>query len=156
MSEPPDDSSAILNRTIILPARYTSLSTVRNFVGQIAQQCGLGALGIYQVQLAADEAFTNIIEHAYGGECMESVLCSCVGTRQGLEISMRDCGQAFNPDQVPQPDFSTSLEERQSGGLGLYLMRQIMDEVDFCLAPDPLTGQPCNLLRMFKRIEVTS
>ncbi len=55
--------------SIELPARFESLERVREFVAQVALAFGLNPSDVYSVQLATDEAFSNIIEHAYGGVC---------------------------------------------------------------------------------------
>ncbi len=139
--------------SITLAAQFENLDQVRGFVGQEAEAYGLGAKAVYAVQLAVDEAFTNIVEHAYGGECYELIECSCRYTADGLVIELKDSGRQFNPEGVPDPDLDASLEEREIGGLGLYFMRQLMDEVSFSfvLQPDLSTG--CNVLKMLKRKE---
>ncbi|MBN1147288.1 MAG: ATP-binding protein [Anaerolineales bacterium] len=134
-------------------ARFENLDCVREFVGQAAQECGLDATAIYQVQLAVDEAFTNIVEHAYGGECDENIQCTCQASDEGLSVTLRDCGRAFDPSNVPDPDLEAALQERQVGGLGVYFIRQLMDEVEFKFDASPDTGRACNTLRMFKRKE---
>ncbi len=64
-------------RSVILTAQFENLELVREFVGDAATDSGLKPSAVYAVQLAVDEAFSNIIEHAYGGECLENVQCSC-------------------------------------------------------------------------------
>jgi serine/threonine-protein kinase RsbW len=148
-----ENSTSLPQCSVILPASYESLEQVREFVGQAAQAYGLDASEVYQVQLAVDEAFTNIIEHAYEGECLEDVECTCLPGEQDLAVVLRDCGKNFDPSKVPEPDLKSSLEKRKIGGLGLYLMRRMMDEVFFTTVTDPKTGKLCNLLRMVKRKE---
>ncbi len=137
----------------VYPAQFENLDLVREFVGAAAQKCGLDASAIYAVQLAVDEAFSNIIEHAYGGECLDQIECKCQIASPGLTITLRDCGSPFDPEAVPDPNLTAELQERDIGGLGLYFIRQLMDEVDFSFLPDPETGRPCNVLRMRKRKE---
>ena len=69
---------------------------------------------------------------------------------QGLVVIMRDCGQIFDPSTVPGPDLGARLEERGVGGLGLYFIRQLMDEVNFSFASDMGKHRDCNILRMVK------
>lgn len=147
-----DDSPSM--RSVILTAQFENLELVREFVGDAAADSGLKPSAVYAVQLAVDEAFSNIIEHAYGGECLEKVQCSCEITEDALVIRLRDCGQTFHPGNVPAPDLTSNLQERKIGGLGLYFMRQLMDEVDFLFTTDPQTGEPCNILKMVKRKEL--
>ena len=147
------NSSENSPQSVIYQARFENLDRVRQFVGQAAQECGLNANAIYQVQLAVDEAFTNIVEHAYGGECDEDIQCTCQISDEGLNVMLHDCGQAFDPTVVPDPDLKASLQERRVGGLGVYFIRQLMDEVEFKFTTSPDTGRACNMLKMFKRKE---
>lgn len=139
-------------RTITLLARYGSLGKIREFVADSAQTCGLVPAAVYAVQLAVDEAFTNIIEHAYGGECYEEIQCACQIEAGRLTIKLRDCGRPFSPGEVPDPDTNAALEQRQAGGLGLYFMRNLMDEVHFTFIPET-NDEGCNILTMVKTKE---
>lgn len=141
-------------RTAKFPAQFSYLDEMRSFVGQAAADCGLNKKEVYAVQLATDEAFTNIIEHAYGGECQNEIECICKISAGVLTVILRDCGQQFNPATVPDPDLSAPLEEREAGGLGLYFMRQLMDEVEFAFVKDSENQEGgCNILTMVKRKE---
>ena len=137
----------------VFSALFENLERVRAFVGQEAQDCCLDEAAQYAVQLAVDEAFSNIIEHAYGGESQEKIECTCQVTESGLVITLRDCGRPFNPASIPTPDLEAELEDRDIGGLGLYFIQQLMDEVEFTFAREPETGKYCNLLRMVKHKE---
>ena len=148
-----EEPSESLARSIILKAQFENLDWVREFVSNAGEECGLKPSAIYAVQLAVDEAFSNVVEHAYGGECLEEVQCTCQITDQALIVTLRDCGHPFDPQKVPNPDLNTDLQRRRVGGLGLYFMRQLMDEVDFTFDTDPRTGKQCNILRMVKRKE---
>lgn len=137
----------------IFPALFENLDNVREFVKEAADQCGLTGFAIYAVQLAVDEAFSNIIEHAYGGECQESIECTCWISERGLTIQLRDCGRPFDPTLIPAPDIKADLEDREIGGLGLFFIQQLMDAVDFKFTTDLETGKQCNVLRMVKNKE---
>lgn len=113
------------------PGQYKSLAEISEFVAQGAQDAGLDSKGVYAVKLAVDEACTNIIEHGYGGEGVGKIECSFDVDLDGLTITLRDWGTAFNPNDVPEPDFNVPIEELQPRGAGLYLMRKLMDEVRF-------------------------
>ena len=101
--------------------------------------------------MAVDEACCNIIEHAYGGEGRGDVECSCRVNDEGLTVTLRDRGRPFDPSGVPEPDLQADLEDRDVGGLGLYFMRKLMDEVRFEFTPG--AG---NALTMVKRKEAGS
>lgn len=129
-------------------AQYESLDAVREFVGLAAEICGFDAKTKYAIELATDEAFTNIVEHAYGGESNDMVECTCQVFRDRLTIILHDCGQPFDPTIVAEPDLNAPLEERETGGLGIYFMRKLMDEVHF--TPALITEDGCNTLTMIK------
>ncbi len=143
-------SSSQNSRKKFYPARFEMLDRVREFVGQAASECELEPDAIYQVQLAVDEAFTNIIEHAYSGECDQEIEVICMISNVSITVTLRDCGKSFKPDDVHDPDLEANLKDRQVGGLGLYFIRQLMDEVDFLFEKGSRGGEGCNLLRMVK------
>ena len=144
----PDPSVEFPPEYRLFVARFTSLDAVREFVGRAARNCGFDAKAIYAVELATDEAFTNIVEHAYGGESDEMVECACQVGQERLTIILHDCGQAFDPTEVAEPNLDAPLEDRETGGLGIYFMRKLMDEVHF--TPAPLNSDGCNTLTMIK------
>jgi serine/threonine-protein kinase RsbW len=135
-------------KTATFPARFDSLSAVGEFVTRAAEAAGLDARAVYAVQLAVEEACANIIEHAYGGEGCGDIECTCIVNENGLTVILRDNGRPFDPTSVPEPDICASLEDRKARGLGLYLIRQLMDKVRFEFTPD--SG---NVLTMVKRKE---
>jgi serine/threonine-protein kinase RsbW len=147
----PGSQPGDIRETRIFFARYESLDAVREFVGQHADGFGFDVKAIYAIELATDEAFTNIVEHAYGGESNELVECTCLTRNAELIIVLHDCGQAFDPTGIPEPDLEAPLEERETGGLGIYFMRKLMDEVHFTPAAETIDG--CNTLTMIKRKE---
>ncbi len=128
------------------PARFEFLDEIREFVSQIAREGGFAEKEIYSLQLAADEAASNIIEHSYEGIPNASLDITCDMRGTLLTITMRDTGKSFDPSNVKQPNLKADLSERQIGGLGLYLMRKLMDEVRY--EANSKTG---NLLTMTKR-----
>jgi anti-sigma regulatory factor (Ser/Thr protein kinase) len=133
-------------RKLTFPGRFDSLAPISEFVTRAAEAAGLDERAVYAVQLAVDEASTNVIEHAYGGEGRGEIEITCSISSDGLTVTLRDHGPHFDPESVPSPDLHATLEERNARGLGLYLMRQLMDEVRFDFASD--SG---NILLMVKR-----
>ena len=128
------------------PARYEFLDEIRNFVAEVARQGGFSDREIYSLKLAADEAASNIIEHAYEGIPNGDIQISCDMRGSDLIITLHDNGKPFNPSRVKKPDLKADLSERQIGGLGIYLMRKLMDDVRYESTPG--AG---NLLTMRKR-----
>ena len=128
------------------PASFEFLDEIREFVAQVAREGGFTEKEIYSLQLAADEAASNIIEHAYEGIPNADLDVSCNMSGDFLTITMHDTGISFDPSRVKQPNLKADLSERQIGGLGMYLMRKLMDEVRY--ESNSKTG---NLLTMVKR-----
>jgi len=125
-----------VKRTVVLPALYASLEKIGEFVNLASREAGFNESDCYKVQLAVDEACSNIIEHAYGGEAAEEdITCTCKVTADNLVVELYDHGQAFDPTEIPVPDVKAALHARATGGLGLYFMRQLMDEVSFNFTP---------------------
>lgn len=139
------------SQTRTFPGRFNSLATIGEFVNRAAEAAGLDACAAYAVQMAVDEACSNIIEHAYGGEEQGDIECTCRTNDDGLTVILRDHGRPFDPTCVPEPDLQANIEECTVGGLGLYFMRKLMDKVHFESTPD--SG---NVLTMTKRRETPS
>jgi serine/threonine-protein kinase RsbW len=132
---------------ITFNADFDKLDEIREFVGEAALQVGFSDKEIYSIQLAADEASSNIIEHAYAGMTGGKIEIDCIIFDGGLKIVMRDQGKSFNPSSIPEPNVKADLSERKIGGLGMYLMRKLMDEVSYESSAE--TG---NTLIMIKRL----
>src|SRR6266498_364085 len=133
--------------SITLPATLDSLARISEFITDATARVGLDEHAAWQVQLAVDEASTNIIQHGYDAAALGEIELTWRVEGDRLMVTLRDSGRRFNPDDIPAPDISSPLEERQAGGLGLYLMGQLMDTVEFTFG-DPRG----NLLTMSKQI----
>jgi serine/threonine-protein kinase RsbW len=113
------------------PGRYDSLASISEFVAQAARAAGLTEHAVYAVQLAVDEACCNIIDHAYGGEGRGDIRCSVDIGKGQLTVVLRDRGRPFDPAKVPPPVLNRPLKRVKPRGVGLYLMRKMMDEVRY-------------------------
>lgn len=98
----------------------------------------------FDLQLAVEEACCNVIEHAYDGAGGEFTIWFA---RRGRDvvITVHDHGRPFTPSEIARPDLTLPLEQRPIGGLGLYIIYQLMDEVRFTFTEDG------NTLVMVKR-----
>jgi serine/threonine-protein kinase RsbW len=137
-------------KRLIVPGRYDQISVICDFVAQGAQKAGLDEDAAFHVQLACDEACTNIIEHAYGGESAGEIEVSWQLNQRSLTVTLKDKGQPFDPDGIETPHIpqnQAELDQLKIGGLGLHFMRRIMDEVLFQF--DEKSG---NTLIMVKRL----
>ena len=114
---------------------------------RLAREHGFGERAIYSVQLAADEAASNIIEHAYAGRPRETFLLRCEYSKDRLIMTFLDDGQSFDFSRVKTPDLTADLSQRKIGGLGIFLMHKLMDEVDYKVT------RSGNFLTLIKRKE---
>ncbi|MEN8240284.1 MAG: ATP-binding protein [Chloroflexota bacterium] len=128
------------------PGDFSSLGPISDFIANAAKQAGLDENSIYSVQLAVDEACTNIIEHAYGGEGNGEIVCRCDSNSESFRIELRDQGKQFNPDTIPVPEVGAPLESLGNRGAGLFLMKKLMDQVEFDFSKSNET-----ILRMTKK-----
>lgn len=133
--------------TQVFPGRYDSLAKISQFVVKAAREAGLDDRAVYAVELAVDEACTNIIEHAYGGEGRGDLVCSVQVKNNELQITLNDRGRPFDPDKVPQPLLNQPLSKVKSRGVGIYLMSRMMDDIRYNSSPEQ-----GNTLTMIKRV----
>lgn len=133
-------------KTVQFAAKFEYLDEIREFVGGIARAGGFTDKDVYNIQLATDEAASNIIEHAYE-KITNGVLELSCGVREDLiTIILIDHGESFDPSEIPLPDLKADLSDRKIGGLGIFLMRKLMDDVHY-----EVTANRGNILTMTKR-----
>jgi len=122
--------------TKIFPAQFEYLDAIRDFAAEAARLADMDEKNVYNMQLAVDEAATNIMEHAYEGVPDGQIEINTQVSREALTIILTDQGKRFNSDEISDPDLDAVLEDRAIGGLGLFFMRKLMDEVRFEWQPD--------------------
>lgn len=110
---------------------FESLAHIAEFVRLEAKDAGLSGKEIFELETAVDEAVSNIIEHAYGGEGLGDIDCTCIPLADGIEVILEDNGQPFDPSCVSTPDLTVQLKNRKNHGLGYFLMCQLTDDVKF-------------------------
>lgn len=136
-------------RTAIFPAKFDQLDAIREFAAQAARDAGMDDSAIYAVELSMDEACTNVIEHAYEGMDGGEIECTCDSDDKNLTILIHDHGKSFDPSTIALPNLDADLDSRPVGGLGVFLMNKLMDEVRF----EPL-GESGNVLTMIKHRKI--
>lgn len=133
--------------SLTVDSDVNELGAVAEFVERAARACGLNDDQLYDVQMAIDEAVTNVIEHAYR-RSRGDIHIEINKRGNELVITIRDHGERFDPHQVAQPKTRGGLSERNIGGLGLFFMRKMMDTVEF-----EFSDAQGNLLTMSKKIK---
>jgi serine/threonine-protein kinase RsbW len=131
-----------------VPSSTENLALIREFVSSAAQQAGFDASEIAKLELAVDEACANVIEHAYGGQDMtKEVIVRARFDDEALSIDIEDTGHGFDPAQIQPEELEQLISKRKTGGLGMRLMKTLMDEVHYEIEP----GKK-NALHMVKRL----
>jgi len=127
------------------------LDSLSRFRGLIKSACkgdrGVDEAACYDLQLAADEACTNIITHGYAGMNPGSIMLTLEMLPERVIMTLTDFGYAFEPYEPPAPDAVAAMEERPTSGFGLYLIYQTMDEIDY------VTTLDSNQLTLIKKLE---
>jgi serine/threonine-protein kinase RsbW len=119
------------NNELTIAGNFENLAKIGDFIDQAATRAGLDDHGTYAIQMAVDEACTNIIEHAYGGEGKGQIRLTCAVKKTGLQVIIYDQGVPFDPAQVPELNIYAPLEERPEGGMGVFFIRKLVDRVEF-------------------------
>lgn len=120
-----------INRTKIFAGRFESLAHIDEFARVFADEAGFNTETVYLIETAVDEACSNIIEHAYEGQENGEIECSLAADDQCLTVILKDRGISFDPTKVKKPDINAALKKRKDHGVGLFMIRKIMDEVHF-------------------------
>jgi len=118
-------------RRLIVPAVLSEVTRACSFVEEAAQAAGFDERGVYHCQLAVDEWCTNIVQHGYEahGEDDGIIEVNCQSEADRMTITIIDDSPPFDPTLLADPNMNGSIEERQPGGLGWYLVKKIMDRV---------------------------
>lgn len=118
-----------------IPANLAALEAIRRLVTQACQDAGLGEDAAYRLALAVDEIATNIITHGYEEQGLSGAIgVSIERTDQRLTVALEDTGAAYDPRTRTLPtteDLDLPLEDREIGGLGIFLALQGVDCFDY-------------------------
>jgi len=106
-----------------------NLKSIRDFIKYEALDAGFADEAANKIILAVDEACTNIIKHAYKYSIEGLINISVLNENNKFVVSIIDNGGHFNPNEVPEPDVKEYHKQRKPGGLGMFLMKKLMDEV---------------------------
>jgi serine/threonine-protein kinase RsbW len=133
--------------TISISADVHEIERLNRLIRKFGELHDLPSRALYSINLALDEVVSNVVLYGYGeakGGGPIVVKLEIKGTE--LMASVEDAGREFDPLSLPAPDLNAALEDRQIGGLGIHLMRSLMDRVDY----QHVGGK--NLLSMRKRV----
>lgn len=133
--------------TLRVQSSTENLSLIREFVAKVGLQAGMSDIDISKIELAVDEACANVIEHAYGHDASKEVTVSANFDGDSITFEIVDTGRGFDPSQIKQEELESLIAKRKDGGLGMRLIKTLMDEVQYEMIPGLK-----NELRMTKRI----
>ena len=122
-------------KKLVVKSRTENLSKIRDFVSSNASEAGFNKDKIDEIILAVDEACTNVIKHAYKYSPEGDIRIKIKFNKSAFTITIEDDGVSFNPDVVTAPDLQKYYREHRVGGLGMYLMKTLMDNVEYQSEP---------------------
>src|SRR5882762_5154636 len=128
-----------------VPAEERHLAEIRDFIQEVGEKIQVPGRTVGNTKLAVDEACTNVVKHSYKGTSgfIEVIV---TGNLREYSIEIRDQGESFDLRNVKTPDLKMYVENRKKGGLGVYLMNALMDDVRY------RHGTDGNVLTMTKRL----
>ena len=119
-----------------IASRTDKLSDVREFVSDAARHFGFDEEAVNKIALAVDEACTNVIKHAYEYASNRHIDVTIRAAEGNLEIVITHDGKSFDPQTIRPPDMTEYLTHYRHGGLGMHLMRSLMDKVEYRNLPN--------------------
>jgi serine/threonine-protein kinase RsbW len=122
-------------KTLKVKSKTENLSVVRDFISSAAAEINIPKDVAENIILAVDEACTNIIKHAYKYSPDGEIIVKVKPSLSKFVVSIIDNGLSFEPDSIPEPDLQKYYRQRRVGGLGVYLMKTLMDEVKYVSKP---------------------
>ncbi len=122
-------------RTLHIESRTERLIAVREFVSDEAREFGFTDEDVSKIALAVDEACTNIIKHAYRFDPNRDITVTVKSKNGAFEITIHDSGAGFDPSRLQAPDMKDYFSNYRKGGLGVYLMKRLMDKVEYEIKP---------------------
>jgi anti-sigma regulatory factor (Ser/Thr protein kinase) len=116
---------------IKLSNKLSELGQFNQTLAEFGRQQGLAAKVMHDLNLALEEILTNIISYGYTDEQKHEIKVSLSAQPGAVRVEVEDDGRPFNPLEAPKPDTTGSLEERTIGGLGIHLVRNLMDGLEY-------------------------
>lgn len=119
-------------KEITVPAKLEELDRVTEFINGELEACGCSAREQMQIDIAVEEIYVNIARYAYHPTVgTATVRCTVGGDPLQVTIQFQDEGRFYNPLEKKDPDLTLSAEERQIGGLGIYMVKKSMDDISY-------------------------
>lgn len=120
-----------INKELILQNEISEISKLPSFIEAIGEELELPPSLTFNFNLVLEEAISNIIFYAYPNQTGKEISVQAATVANSLVFTLTDSGQAFDPTQVEDDDITLSAAERPIGGLGIFLIKQIMDKLEY-------------------------
>jgi serine/threonine-protein kinase RsbW len=120
-----------MEKSIVLTNDISEVGKLNAFVEEIGNEFSLSSDIIFNLNLVLEEAVVNVINYAYPKEEQEFIYLSAHMHEGSIILVLTDTGKEFDPTLAPEVDITLSADERPIGGLGIFLIRQIMNEVRY-------------------------
>jgi anti-sigma regulatory factor (Ser/Thr protein kinase) len=117
--------------SITCPNRLAEIGRAAELIEVFGAAHGLSPDVVFKLNLALDEVMTNIISHAYDDEAEHQIAIGVALDGEGVSVRVEDDGRAFNPLDAPRPDLGLDLADRPIGGLGVHIVRSVMDALEY-------------------------
>ena len=120
-----------MEKSIILANNISEITRLYEFIEELGNDFSLSPDIVFNLNLVLEEAVVNIINYAYPKEEHQSIYLSARMHEGSIVLVLTDTGKEFDPTAAPEADVTLSADDRQIGGLGIFLIRQIMNEVKY-------------------------
>ena len=117
--------------TITCPNRREEIERAAKLIEAFGAAHDLSSELVFKLNLALDEVMTNIISHAYDDEAEHQIAIRVALDGDSVCVRVEDDGRAFNPLDAPKPDLRLDIDERPIGGLGVHIVRSLMDALEY-------------------------
>ena len=121
----------MITRKLVLPNDIETIPQLNEFIDSVAEEVGLEMSLTMSLNLALEEAVVNVMEYAYPEGQKGNVEIEVTADQQWMTFVITDTGIAFDPTMKEDADTTLSAEERPIGGLGIFLVRQLMDVIEY-------------------------
>lgn len=116
---------------MLFPAKIENLEPMQAYIEEEAKKQGFDNKKLNQLRLCCEEVLVNIINYAYQDKSGDIEIACRPKENNSLEIEIADWGFEFDPLKMQEPDINAPIEERKIGGLGVFLVRKLMDKVSY-------------------------
>ena len=120
-----------MEKKLVIKNDISEISKLATFIGELSEELDFTPELNFNLNLVLEEAISNVILYAYGKEEQKEISLVAYLSDNNLVFVLTDSGMEFDPTKVPDADVTLSAEELEIGGLGIYLIRQIMNTVEY-------------------------